>query len=209
MLSAILTCNLCSIMKIKFDVQVNTSVPRFASSTPRYLHAMGKFESTEAPNIAFVPFTGLPPHIQLEPKLLPTKPTTNLSEANISRDVEEKLLALHTQLRGGEITKIGFAKKKIALLSAPQSPNFRKLLEYKSPRIGDHVGFLPWERKDMQAEDLRFSSRKLLDTFGESLLHVNRLYNREFGFEARRVPAHMAHLIDKNIMEEVQKRYCN
>ncbi|XP_059483014.1 N-acetylglucosamine-1-phosphotransferase subunits alpha/beta [Neocloeon triangulifer] len=49
--------------------------------------------------------------------------------------------------------------------------------------------------------------RKLLDTFADSLLHVNRLYNNAFGFEARKVPAHSAHLIDKDVMAELQKRF--
>jgi hypothetical protein len=49
--------------------------------------------------------------------------------------------------------------------------------------------------------------RKLLDTFADSLLHVNRLYNKAFGFEARKVPAHSAHLIDKDVMFELQERF--
>jgi hypothetical protein len=49
--------------------------------------------------------------------------------------------------------------------------------------------------------------RKLLDTFADSLLHVNRLYNKAFGFEARKVPAHSAHLIDKDVMAELQGRF--
>ncbi|PVD33947.1 hypothetical protein C0Q70_05209 [Pomacea canaliculata] len=46
--------------------------------------------------------------------------------------------------------------------------------------------------------------RKLMDTFGDSLRHVNRLYNKQFGFASRKVPAHMPHMIDKNIMAELQ-----
>ena len=49
--------------------------------------------------------------------------------------------------------------------------------------------------------------RKLQDTFGDSLRHVNRLYNKVYGYEARKVPAHMAHFINKNIAEEIQSRY--
>jgi hypothetical protein len=48
--------------------------------------------------------------------------------------------------------------------------------------------------------------RKPRDTFAESLLYVNRLYNQEFGFEPRKVPAHMPHLIDIDIMEQLQAR---
>ena len=48
--------------------------------------------------------------------------------------------------------------------------------------------------------------RMLLDTFGDSLRHVNRIYNKAFGYVARKVPAHMPHMIDKNIMAELQAR---
>ena len=49
-------------------------------------------------------------------------------------------------------------------------------------------------------------SRRLLDTFGDSLRHVNSLYNKAFGYTARKVPGHMPHMIDKNIMAELQAR---
>ncbi|XP_076472169.1 N-acetylglucosamine-1-phosphotransferase subunits alpha/beta-like isoform X2 [Babylonia areolata] len=49
--------------------------------------------------------------------------------------------------------------------------------------------------------------RQLLDTFGDSLRHVNRLYNKLFGYAARKVPAHMPHMIDKHIMAELQAIY--
>ncbi|KAF4518392.1 hypothetical protein B566_EDAN010484 [Ephemera danica] len=192
--------------KLKFDVKVNTSVPKHSLVTPRYLHDMGHHVNTKPSVIPFVPFTGLPSDVRLKPQLLTTKPPVNFMESHISKDMEEKILALHSQLQTGKITKLGFARKKIALLNQPQVLPVRKMLAYNNPGVGDHIGFLPWERNDLESENLKFSGRKLLDTFGESLLHVNRLYNREFGFEARRVPAHMAHLIDKNIMIEVQKR---
>ncbi|XP_064482412.1 N-acetylglucosamine-1-phosphotransferase subunits alpha/beta-like [Ornithodoros turicata] len=50
-------------------------------------------------------------------------------------------------------------------------------------------------------------SRRLLDTFGDSLRHVNQLYNHAFGFEARKVPSHMAHIIDKDVVERLQARF--
>jgi hypothetical protein len=46
--------------------------------------------------------------------------------------------------------------------------------------------------------------RRLLDTFGDSLRHVNLLYNKYFGKAARKVPAHMPHMIIRPIMEELQ-----
>jgi hypothetical protein len=49
--------------------------------------------------------------------------------------------------------------------------------------------------------------RRLTDTYGASLIHVNRLYNKEFGVEARKVPAHVPHMIDREIMDEMQKKW--
>ncbi|PSN30812.1 hypothetical protein C0J52_26045 [Blattella germanica] len=49
--------------------------------------------------------------------------------------------------------------------------------------------------------------KKPQDTFAESLLYVNRLFNLKFGFEPRKVPAHMPHLIDIDIMEKLQERF--
>eukprot|EP00042_Codosiga_hollandica_P052484 m.666937 g.666937 ORF g.666937 m.666937 type:complete len:1519 (-) comp58506_c0_seq6:3156-7712(-) len=90
---------------------------------------------------------------------------------------------------------------------------------------------LPWERKGI-FEDLphdddvmdSFTSgisqfareflpsqprprRHLTDTFGQSLSMVNRMYNKEFGSETRKVIAHMPHFIDKDIMIELQERF--
>jgi hypothetical protein len=62
---------------------------------------------------------------------------------------------------------------------------------------------------DAQQYDISSPGKKPRDTFAESLLYVNRLYNKEFGFEPRKVPAHMPHLIDINVMEHLQARYCN
>ncbi|XP_059170682.1 N-acetylglucosamine-1-phosphotransferase subunits alpha/beta-like [Physella acuta] len=97
---------------------------------------------------------------------------------------------------------------------------FLRLVNIDSAR--ENVDGFPWERKDgkTQAEDSRelgrkaneytvegWQGRQLLDTFGDSLRHVNHIYNREFGFQPRKVPGHMPHMIDKNIMFELQARF--
>lgn len=48
------------------------------------------------------------------------------------------------------------------------------------------------------------TSRRLQDTFADSLRHVNKLLNSQFGFTSRKVPAHMPHMIDRLIMQELQ-----
>lgn len=49
--------------------------------------------------------------------------------------------------------------------------------------------------------------RRLLDTFGDSLKYVNKKYTKRYGPSARKVPSHMPHMIDINIMAELQEAY--
>lgn len=46
-----------------------------------------------------------------------------------------------------------------------------------------------------------------LDTYAESLLYVNKIYNAAYGLERRRVPAHMPHLIDKWVINSMQQKF--
>lgn len=48
------------------------------------------------------------------------------------------------------------------------------------------------------------TGRRLQDTFADSLRYVNKLLNSQFGFTSRKVPAHMPHMIDRLIMQELQ-----
>uniref|UniRef100_A0A673ZPS6 N-acetylglucosamine-1-phosphotransferase subunits alpha/beta n=1 Tax=Salmo trutta TaxID=8032 RepID=A0A673ZPS6_SALTR len=95
-------------------------------------------------------------------------------------------------------------------------PVGRKLQHYTS----SDRGFLPWERRkyfqDLLEEEERLegelayqadsaaAGRKLQDTFADSLRYVNKLLNGQFGFTSRKVPAHMPHMIDRLIMQELQ-----
>ncbi|XP_014244099.1 N-acetylglucosamine-1-phosphotransferase subunits alpha/beta isoform X1 [Cimex lectularius] len=51
------------------------------------------------------------------------------------------------------------------------------------------------------------SSGKIYDTYAESLLYVNKLYNRRYKYKMRKVPSHIPHLIDKTIMENLQLKF--
>ncbi|XP_054713569.1 N-acetylglucosamine-1-phosphotransferase subunits alpha/beta-like [Uloborus diversus] len=51
------------------------------------------------------------------------------------------------------------------------------------------------------------TQRHLLDTFGDSLRHVNKLYNEAFGYEARKVPSHIAHFVDRRVMHRLTERF--
>jgi hypothetical protein len=167
--------------------------------SPKYLHNNIQQDamSTNSPVVLFSPFTGLGESIVNEPQIL----ANTSSNFNLIPQIFEKYQKemLHT--------RISARKKEISKhkQNNTQQPSFRKMLEF-APGIADNVGFLPWEKSHFKMWNEGRHSRKLLDTFAESLLHVNRLYNREFGFEARRVPAHMAHLMDKTIMTKVQER---
>ena len=54
-----------------------------------------------------------------------------------------------------------------------------------------------------------FHNRRLIDTYSDSLLFVNRLYQQKFGAETRKVPAHVPHMINKVVIEELQQRFQN
>lgn len=67
----------------------------------------------------------------------------------------------------------------------------------------------PQEEERLQKElsfesDPSATARRLRDTFADSLRYVNKLLNGQFGFTSRKVPAHMPHLIDRLIMQELQ-----
>ncbi|XP_062373984.1 N-acetylglucosamine-1-phosphotransferase subunits alpha/beta isoform X1 [Sardina pilchardus] len=95
-------------------------------------------------------------------------------------------------------------------------PIGRKLQHF----VNSDRGFLPWERRkyfqDLLEEGERLEAelqyatdsdaigRKLQDTFADSLRYVNKLLNGQFGFTSRKVPAHMPHMIDRLIMQELQ-----
>uniref|UniRef100_H2Z4G5 N-acetylglucosamine-1-phosphotransferase subunits alpha/beta n=1 Tax=Ciona savignyi TaxID=51511 RepID=H2Z4G5_CIOSA len=97
-----------------------------------------------------------------------------------------------------------------------------EILHDQPPNTG---GFLPWEadkqmvnfqlkfeenerkKSVLERYSTSFKKRKLLDTFGDSLLFVSRIFNKRFGFTQRKVPAHMPHMVDKNIMYELQGIY--
>lgn len=101
--------------------------------------------------------------------------------------------------------------------------NLRKLkgLAYPKPVIFRN-GNLPWEKQNIFSSTQKLlekkmisehydtdsvKTRKLLDTFGDSLRHVNKLYNEAFGYETRKVPAHIAHFIDVDIMKRLQDKF--
>uniref|UniRef100_A0A8C2V646 N-acetylglucosamine-1-phosphotransferase subunits alpha/beta n=2 Tax=Chinchilla lanigera TaxID=34839 RepID=A0A8C2V646_CHILA len=84
-------------------------------------------------------------------------------------------------------------------------------------------GFLPWEKtgyfRDLLEEEVALKTqlayltdsshtgRRLQDTFADSLRYVNKILNSKFGFTSRKVPAHMPHMIDRVVMQELQDMF--
>jgi len=83
------------------------------------------------------------------------------------------------------------------------------------------AGFLPWEKlgifskinsqvhksKNPYETNNLAGKRRLLDTYADSLRHVSRVYNRAYGYTARRVPGHMPHMINRNIAASMQEKF--
>ncbi|XP_076153324.1 N-acetylglucosamine-1-phosphotransferase subunits alpha/beta-like [Alosa pseudoharengus] len=115
---------------------------------------------------------------------------------------------------GGDCLGTGSNRREAAGDQGP--PIGRRLQHY----VNSDRGFLPWERRkyfqDLLEEGERLEAelqyatdsdaigRKLQDTFADSLRYVNKLLNGQFGFKSRKVPAHMPHMIDRLIMQELQ-----
>lgn len=98
-----------------------------------------------------------------------------------------------------------------ALLEVSKALNFQ-LFQSKKLQIYVGINFLVMtqqEEERLQKElsyetDGAATGRKLRDTFADSLRYVNKLLNGQFGFTSRKVPAHMPHMIDRLIMQELQ-----
>ncbi len=54
---------------------------------------------------------------------------------------------------------------------------------------------------------LKSLKRSKRDTFADSLRYVNKLFNQIYGFMPRKVPAHIPHLIDIDIMNKLENKF--
>lgn len=60
----------------------------------------------------------------------------------------------------------------------------------------------PVEEKNRKEVRMKVG-RGLLDTYADSLRYVNKMYNGRFGSRGRKVPAHMAHLVQIDIIHRL------
>uniref|UniRef100_A0A8D3C3W7 N-acetylglucosamine-1-phosphotransferase subunits alpha/beta n=1 Tax=Scophthalmus maximus TaxID=52904 RepID=A0A8D3C3W7_SCOMX len=133
-------------------------------------------------------------------------------DAAIKKPMTSKLLSSISKIRRAE-------SKNEPADAAPGAPVGRRLQHFTS----SDRGFLPWERRkyfqELLEEEERLqrelmyetdggaTARRLWDTFADSLRYVNKLLNGQFGFTSRKVPAHMPHMIDRLIMQELQDTF--
>uniref|UniRef100_F7AFG7 N-acetylglucosamine-1-phosphotransferase subunits alpha/beta n=1 Tax=Ciona intestinalis TaxID=7719 RepID=F7AFG7_CIOIN len=134
----------------------------------------------------------------------PYKNNNKIFRKQNTSNVESK-----SSLTSRKLLSIGSLKEQ----SDNESQTLGEILQNQPPNVD---GFLPWEnKKEMvkfqqqleENERKKATERKLLDTFGDSLRFVSLLYNKKYGFTQRKVPAHMPHMIDKNIMCKLQSNY--
>ncbi|XP_064599893.1 N-acetylglucosamine-1-phosphotransferase subunits alpha/beta-like [Liolophura sinensis] len=81
---------------------------------------------------------------------------------------------------------------------------------FKWERSGMFVELQKKKAELMQQQEYTSNGRtsgRSLSQFADSLRHVNKIYNKVFGYSARKVPSHMPHMIDKHIMTELHKRF--
>jgi UDP-N-acetylglucosamine-lysosomal-enzyme len=97
-------------------------------------------------------------------------------------------------------TDVELTELKALSAKEPMLDSHELLLMYERAKSGNE--YWPW-KKDTAAP----TRRKLLDMFGSSLKHVDSLFNKKFGHSARKVPAHMPHMINKRIMKDLQDAY--
>ncbi|XP_011302956.1 N-acetylglucosamine-1-phosphotransferase subunits alpha/beta [Fopius arisanus] len=87
-------------------------------------------------------------------------------------------------------------------------PMNKKTIQNKNDDIINLVHVNGNQNQKLRPSHLKRKARRL-DTYAESLLYVNRIYNAAYGFERRRVPAHMPHLVDKLIVDEMHLKFQN
>lgn len=125
-------------------------------------------------------------------------------------------LELHNSTPQTSETSTNTSETSAISIFNSQKKNVRK----DDGSLATYWGKFPWEKQQLFSvenpktpnemgdyAELHNGGRRLQDLYAESLLHVNRLYNSEYGYQARKVPAHMPHFINKQIMEALQDRY--
>ena len=114
----------------------------------------------------------------------------------------------------GELTEYGFERRKAALRGLPFNSAITAITRTRnreeSTAVYTNTILMASTNKVHSRRSTRFYSRtkgttkkatqhKYNDAYANSLRYVNRLYNDVFGIEARKVPAHVPHFVDKEV----------
>ncbi len=112
---------------------------------------------------------------------------------------DDRLYSYHVKTIQGnhvnEVVKVDFIKEYLGKLLASSYARLRAVITQLK------LYLYPANTPDMTHIHRR------LDTYAQSLIHVNRLYTKVMGHELRKVPAHMPHFINRDIITEMQQRW--
>lgn len=136
--------------------------------------------------------------------LIPEKVEMTLAEDysdminNIIKDVNSKDLSQSAQIFDESLTKL----VDTGLLT--EKGRWVKLAQFISNEKLSHSAHEVPQRQLNAVE--RLPNRQLLDTFADSLHHVNNIYTATFGKEQRKVLSHMPFLVNRTILRDLQSR---
>ncbi len=134
-------------------------------------------------------------------------------------ELKLKFEELNQKLKNGFLTEKGLKnfRRRLIQLYVNELCNYETTIKAFDRSISP----FEWEQRSTFAQiensissiefydknDGRILRRHLMDSYADSLRHVNQLYNQVFGIEMRKVPAHMAHFIDVDIMSRLQNTF--
>eukprot|EP01062_Namystynia_karyoxenos_P059032 TRINITY_DN50464_c0_g1_i1.p1 TRINITY_DN50464_c0_g1~~TRINITY_DN50464_c0_g1_i1.p1 ORF type:complete len:1186 (+),score=394.65 TRINITY_DN50464_c0_g1_i1:139-3696(+) len=105
------------------------------------------------------------------------------------------------------VPRPGWRRKKRQLLEKLLRREQAAEIEDKGWRSFDALLAAQYGTVAAPADYAGATRRKLLDTFGDSLKFVDRLMTKRFGAHPRKVPSHMPHFIDRQVMTELQAEW--
>ena len=133
---------------------------------------------------------------------------------NLTMTDAEHLDIINDQLKAEELTLKGFNIKKSVILA-----KYVRRYIARGGRLEELLEHVEYE-EDLKADSKNKSiilnensmkkvGRKLMDAYGDSMLHVNQIFTERYGFRNRLAISHMPHLIDKNIFQALKNKFPN
>lgn len=96
--------------------------------------------------------------------------------------------------------------KQLDLMNSEKMEKLKKSLKKEDSSVllgAEHFPIMPGA---LPSANITRGGRKLLDMYGDSLKFANSLFNSAFGSAARKVPAHMPHMIDRDTVQELMDK---